>query len=155
MTMAAWVVIAMMAAATVASSYSAYRSSREQARQAKFNARVAVQAAENERRRAAYEERRHRERTRKLLAAQEVQYALAGVDTEGSPLMVRAESAAQAEMDAIMIRAGGDWEAARYRSEAMLSGMQARAARRAGALRAGTTLLSGGSQAGQFYVRHS
>ncbi len=80
-----------------------------QYQQAQANARTA-------RREAAFEEDRAREQARRLLAAQRVGYAKAGVTPEGSPLEVAADTAAQQEIDALAIRWGGRQRAEAFRS---------------------------------------
>lgn len=128
---------------TVASAYASWRAGEQQAAAAKFNAELALGQAFTERAKHQLEEKRHRERTRRLLARQKSLYLKAGVTMEGTPLDVITETATEAERDAILIQASG---AGAYlegiASKAMWS-QYGKGAREAGYLRAGTTLLTG------------
>jgi hypothetical protein len=102
---------------------------------ADYNARVATQNA-------AYEERIQREKAQRLMAQQSSGYLKAGVAMSGTPLDVLADTAAQAELDALAIRYGGATQAAGYRA-------QGAAAKTAGYIGTGTTLLTGASSWGK------
>lgn len=67
--------------------------------------------------------------------------AKSGATSEGTPIMVLSESAANAEIDAMNTLFSGS-------REATLQMMQGKAARTAGYIRAGTSLLKGAEQAG-------
>ena len=69
----------------------------------------------------------------------QVARAKSGVTSEGTPLMVMGESAANAEIDALNTQWTADTTNELY-------GMQASSARTAGNIGAGTTLLSGASK---------
>ena len=77
---------------------------------ARYNAEVARRGAEAARRNAEtirqvgeVEAARHRQKSSDLLAQQRAIYAAAGVEFEGSPLLVMQETAARAEQDALGI----------------------------------------------------
>ncbi len=116
------------------------------AAQAAFQSRVLHQQAAFERQRAAIQEAQFRRDAARLGGKQRTLLAKAGVRVaEGSPLLLQVETAAQAELEALTIRAGGDITAARLRQEAILQRMRGQSSRTAGFIGAGKSLLSGAS----------
>ncbi len=118
-----------------------------------YNAKLAEREAVETREAAGFEERKHRKAGERLKARQRVQLAKAGVLPEGSALEVLEETATELEIDALMIRRGGQVGARRLTAEAQLSRfagrsalLRGKAARRAGRLGAFGTGLSGASQ---------
>lgn len=111
-----------------------------------YNALLDIQRAKEERVAAGYEAGLHRKAGRALLEEQKAGYAAAGVTERGTPSIVAERTAEEIEIDALAIeRAGG--QRARYAmSQAKLSKMRGRTARRASYWQAGSTLLGGGSQ---------
>ena len=98
------------------------------------------------RQRAARQEAVFRRDIKQFRGTQRVLLAKAGVRVaEGSPLLLQVETAAQAELEALTIRAGGDITAARLRQEAILQRMRGQSSRTAGFIGAGKSLLSGAS----------
>ena len=98
---------------------------------AKANAKQAQAAA-------AFDEARQRERAQKILAAQRVGFAKAGVTLEGTPGDVLANTAEDAEIDALAIRWGGASRAAAFKAQgqsALIGGITGAA----GALLTGVT----------------
>ena len=138
--------IALLAATTI-SAAGALQAGKSQQDMAEYNARVAEQSAVAATEKAAYDEQIHREQVRKVLSKQRALYGKSGVDMTGSPLLVLEDTAKTGELDALAIRYGGEIEASRARSGAGLSKAQGSQARTASYLQAGTTLLTGGSQA--------
>lgn len=124
---------------------------RSQKKWGEYNAQVAERDAETARMNAEYEAGLKRKESERLLGRQRALYGKAGVTLEGSPLLLMAETAAESEMDALMIERGGKLQAQRYRSEATLSKMKGAAAQRAGYYGAGSTLLTGASQTAYQY----
>ena len=116
-----------------------------------YNARVLEGHAEAARQSAAFEEVKQRREARRLKAAQRARYAKGGVVmTEGTPLRVLTETAAEAELDALAIRYAGEVKAKGYEAQAHISEMEADVSRwegkqrkRAARLGAGRTILSG------------
>lgn len=92
-------------------------------------ARVEASAAED----------KHRRDMKRRAGADRASIAKSGVTSAGSPLLVLAESAANAEMDALNIRIGAE-------STARVNQAKSRDIRRAGYIGAGTSLLSGYSK---------
>ena len=113
---------------------------------AQFNAAVARQQAEIERQRGALEEERERRRNRAILGAQRAGFSRAGVALEGTPLLVQEETAAEAELDALTVRFGGQLGTARELARARAERFGGRAALSAGLFRAGSTLLTGAGE---------
>ena len=132
----------LMTAATVIGTAGTLISGFQQGRMADYNARLAEQQAAAERSKAKLEEARHRRKVEKLKGTQRAMFAKAGVTMEGSPLLVMEETAAEGELDAMLIRAGGEARAAELYGEASLSRMRGRQRRTAGVMGAGTTLLT-------------
>lgn len=137
---------AVFAVAAIVSAGSAIYSGISAANTADYNAEVAEQealAAEDE---AAYNEEVHRENVRALLSSQRSLYGKSGVSGEGSPLLSLQDTAGQGELDALVIRHGGEVEAAQSRSSANLYKMQGSTALTSGYLNAGSSLLSSASK---------
>jgi hypothetical protein len=114
---------------------------------ADYNARVAENAAVAERQRAEVEVGRHRRRAQLLLSSQRAAAGASGVQFEGSPLLVMAESAAEAEYDAQLIRYGGETRATNLYAQAAAERMQGRAARIGSYFGAASSLLKAGAAA--------
>lgn len=127
---------------TLLSAAGSLAAGRAEARTAEFNAAMAQQQAVRERDIARREAEDHRRRNGRLLATARARRAGSGVTSEGSPLMVDEAGAAEIELGARNILAGGAAAAYRYRQSAALDRARAGSARTAGLLRAGTTLLT-------------
>ncbi len=99
------------------------------------------QAAEVERM-AALDEWRTRRYGETVLSSQRSGYAKAGVDLDsGSPLEVMAETAAQIDLDARIIKYNGAMEAARLRNEARMARYNRKMGTITGILNMGASLL--------------
>lgn len=123
-----------------------------------YNAQLAEREARETQVAAAYEESKLRKGGERLKARQKVLYAKAGVTPEGSPLEVMEQTAAELEMDALMIRRGGQLGYQRYTAAAGLERMmgksallRGRAARRASRWGMAATGLTGAAQLGYQY----
>lgn len=117
-----------------------------QANMAKYNAAVSEREARQAKEAAKFEEGRNRQAAESLLSSQKAAFAKGGVTPEGSPLLVQAETAEEAEIDALALRYSGSVAEARAKSQAALDRMQGKAAKTAGYLGAGTSLLKGASK---------
>ena len=146
------VVVAAAGAATTA--YGQYEQGKAQKKWGSYNAALAERDAETARKNAEYEAGVQRKETQKLLSRQRALYGKSGVTLEGSPLLLMAETAAEGELDALMIERGGRTRAQGYRSEATLSRMKGSAAKRAGYYGAGSTLLTGAGQTATGYAAY-
>jgi cell wall-associated NlpC family hydrolase len=143
----AWAAVAAAAVSAVA----AVQQGQATSKMAKYNAQVMENQAVAERQKAALEEQRHRARTTKLLSTQRALIAKSGLDLEGSPLLVMEDTAAQSELDSLLIRYNGEMGANRAQSQAGLDRMRASSASTGGYLSAGASLLNGVSRMGSIY----
>ena len=135
--------------------YSQVEQGKQQTRIAEYNAAVAENNAKAASEKAAFEASQRTREKRRLLSRQAALYGKAGVvTTEGSPLLVMAQTALEEELQVAAIRYGGKVQAQRYRSEAELSRYRGRQYERAGTISAIGTAIGGigdifGSEAGQ------
>lgn len=106
-----------------------------QASAASFNADLARQEA-------SAEEARRRRASQRRLSSIRTGIAKSGVTTEGTPLLVLAESAEQAEIDALSARFGGA-------NNARLFEQRAKSARKAVPFAVGSSLLTGATNIGR------
>lgn len=113
---------------------------------AQFNAEVSEQEGVAAVKKAEFDETAHRERVRRALSRQRALVGASGVATSGSALLGLEESAKQGELDALAIRFGGTVAKGRAGSAAAVERAQGKAARQAGTLRAGTSLLTAASR---------
>lgn len=120
-----------------------------QAAAARFNAQVSEQNAQIVRQQAAEEESRARREGRRLLGRQRAAIGASGIQVEGSPLDVLADTAAELELDALTVRHRGLLEALGLTQQASLDRARARSARTAGFIGAGASLLSGAAEFGK------
>jgi hypothetical protein len=84
----------------------------------KANADISKVQAKQARLNAAYNERRSREASARLMGEQAARFGASGVATEGTPLLVMADQARQAELKALAIRNEGKQASKGYLSEA-------------------------------------
>ena len=114
----------------------------------KYNAAINEQNAIAARTKADYEEKETRQKAQKLMSTQRALYAKAGVDlSSGSPLLVLADTAAEAEEDALAVRWGGDVAVAEQKNQATLNRFYAKTAKKAGntAMWGGIAQVAGGA----------
>jgi hypothetical protein len=143
-------------AAAATSAYAQYSQAQQQAKAQKYNAKVAQNQALAAQQAAGLRADAVRERAKRIEATNVARAAGGGiVPTAGSPLFVMADNAMQAELDAQRVQYGGEVDAMGFESQARLAKFGARRASEAGALRAGSTLLSGASSAFGAYSAYS
>jgi len=130
---------------------SQYQAGKQQEAMHKYNAQVQANQAQQEEWAAQHEAEARADRGRKLMASQRTGFAKAGVSAVGTPLLVFEQTARDISEDMAMTTFGGTQRADYYRSQASLSRLYGRSARRAGAIGAGTSLLSGASQSMSTY----
>ena len=138
--------IALMAISTAVSAAGAIAQGNAARSAASFNAAVARQDEAIARAIAAADAARQRSQANRLAGRQRAAIGASGITPEGSPLDVMADSALEAELDALTTRYRGELQARGYGSEAMLQKMRGNAARQAGYIGAGAALLSGARQ---------
>lgn len=120
----------------------------QQAKQFAFQAAVQRQQARREQEIAAIEEQRNRKESAAILASRRARLAASGIQPgEGTALLGTEELAGEAELDALLIRAGGEGRSTALLNEATLSGAKGSAASTAGFVKAGSTLLTAGGKA--------
>jgi hypothetical protein len=152
---AEWVAIIGAAAAVAGAGVGAYAASEQAATArdtAKFNERVAENEALASRYAAQVEAENRRTQYRRILASQRARIGGSGVaGSEGSPLLVQLASEEQAELDLERVKYAGETRARVSESEGILQGFYGSRAMKAGAFRAGTSLLEGTGQAANIY----
>jgi hypothetical protein len=119
-----------------------------------YNAQVAEQEAKATEARAGYESRQQAEQANRYASSMQAAIGASGtVSTAGTPLLIQAKQAAQSELENLMIGYSGQVGADRARSQATLDrlqggiyGQQAKNARLAGTVGAGSSLLQGFGQ---------
>ncbi len=110
--------------------------------QGKAQAKALGQQAERQKEAGELEAARKRREARFLQGAQAARFAKAGVDITGTPLQVMEETAKQQELDAMLLRFGGDIAATRTKSEGELAKRRGTSGLIKG-LGSGATILSG------------
>ena len=138
-------------AGTAVSAVSQIQQGKEQQKWSEYNAAVAERDAKAAKAAAGYDASQKRKETERLLGRQRALYGKSGVTMEGSPLELMSETAAEGELDALMIERTGSVGAQRYQEEATLSRMKGSSARKASYWGAGTTLLTGAGSAASSY----
>lgn len=113
---------------------------------ANYNASISERNAQIETMQASEDAERSRRASRRRIGAMRAAYGASGVTMEGSPLDVLEDSFAEGELDALTIQYQGRMAAENHRGEAVLSRMQGKAAKKAGFIRAGTSLLTGATK---------
>ena len=112
--------------------------------QSEFQAKVGEQQASRERQVAAGEEEDFRRKQSRILAERRAAMGKSGVELgTGTPLLAASDFAAEAELNALRIRAGGETQAIRREQQAELTRRAGRSAQQRGYLRGGASLLSG------------
>lgn len=119
--------------------------------QMEYNATVADQNAAAARSAAALDEDTSRKKSSRILGTIRARAAASGVELGGSPLDVLADSASEAELEALTIRYRGETEARRQESEARLARARGKSAVSQGWIGAGAQLLQGAASAYKIY----
>jgi len=134
-----------------APAYGQYMTGKQQEANAKYNAEILANQALEEKAAASYEAERLAERGQRLKATQRSLYSKAGVTGAGSPLLVLDQTQQDFLRDQQMLLRTGRNRAGYLTSQSRLSRMSGKSARWAGIIGAGTSLLSGGTQAYGIY----
>lgn len=111
------------------------------------NAQYAEQNAAISRDKANFDATLQARESGQLLGKARAQIAKSGVAYSGSPIDVMADSAAQAELDNLAIRYGGELAARGYLNQADISRREGKQAQTASYFGAATSLLKGASAA--------
>lgn len=132
------------AAGAAVSAVGAIRQGQAAKHQASYSAAVQEQQAEQERRVAAAKERDFRRQQSAEMARRRAVLGTTGVETStGSPLLQAEDFAAEIELHARRIRAGGEVSATRLEQQAELERAAGKSAATAGYISAGGSLLQG------------
>lgn len=133
-------------AGPVLSAFGELEAGKQENRIAQFNASVREQEGEAAVEKAEFDEAVHRERVKSALSTQRAGIGASGIDVSGTAALGLEESAIAGELDALAIRHGGAIEKARAKTGAALERFKGKAAKRASRIRAGSSLLTGGSK---------
>jgi hypothetical protein len=139
------IISAVISAAATA--YGSYATAQAQEQASNYNRKVAMNQAQAARDAAAVEAANRAEHYRRQMGAQRAALAASGLQaSEGTPLLVQMDSAAQAQLDLARVRYGGEVGSRAYQSEANIQkfyGKQAQAGAIGGYVGAGASLLGG------------
>lgn len=138
--------ITMMAVAGGISAVGSIAQGQASARAAEFNARISSANARLAEQRGDTQARLIRRQGRQALGRQRAAAAASGVAMEGSILDIMADSRYQIERDALTAKFNAGVEARGQQMQASVQRTQGRQAQVAGFMRAGTELLSTGSE---------
>lgn len=155
-------IIGLLATGIGMQAYGQYQAGKSAEKQAKaeaawhaYNAEAAKKEEEAERQATAFEATQQRRVGKQVMATLRARRGATGVEMAGSPLLVAEDTAGQLALENAMIRMTGARRAARWRSQSILdigkadmAGMRGTAARRAGTIGAGASLLSGAGMIG-------
>jgi len=147
-------ITALLVAGTAMSAIGAIQQGRAQKAAADYNATINMQNAEIARRNAALEEKQaEREDYLRLGAIRAAQGKAGGMAGEGSVLDVLGDVAAQGELERQNIIYRGELNARGFTNTAQLDRFSGKQAQRAGYMKAGSELLTGGAQAYSAYTK--
>lgn len=151
---AAWVGAAAAVAGAATAAYGAIKQGNDTAAASKYNEKLAFMQADQARAAAKIKSEQQAEADRRAQGTVRARLGSAGVDVEGSPLLVLMANADQAALDQERIKYGGEITASGLEARGRLEGAYAGSARTAGAVGAGASLLgSAGKIANAFYPR--
>lgn len=140
--------LAVMAVAAVAAAGSAVYAGQTQKATAKYNAAVAKQAADEERRLAVAAEMQQRIVGERALAAERARDAASGFAGDvGSPLLAAEAAAREAELDALTVRFGRAQRVGQLESQATIDEWGGQRAATNSYISAGASLLQAGASA--------
>ena len=161
--------IPLLIAGTATAGYSAYQQGQTAKQQAKaeaawhaYNAKQAEKEAEAERKASEQEAIQQKRQGEQIEARHRALRGGSGVTPEGSPLLVLEDTAAQLALENANIREQGMRRVSTYKSQSILDFSKASAVSKsasgyakAGALKAGSSLLQGASGAAFMYSKGS
>jgi hypothetical protein len=131
-------------AGTAVSAIGAVQAGNAQNEVAQYNAKIADNNATAERERAAYDAGLIKDERRRVIGSQRAAMAANGLEiSTGSPVAVLGDTTGQSEMDVLARLYGGESAATAYGNDATRMRIEGKAAKQAGKIGAGTTLLTG------------
>jgi hypothetical protein len=149
--------LAAVAGATILNTVSSIKQGQAANKTAKAQATFEEQDGVRARQIAEAEERDFRRRASSILATRRAGAGAQGVTSDGTPALVDESVVAEAELQALRIRTGGQTDEARARQQAALTRQGGKNAQTAGYIRGGASLLQGigsfydvGAQAGRW-----
>ena len=129
---------------TAVSALGAIQAGNAQNEAAQYNAKIADNNATAERERAAYDAGLIKDERRRVIGSQRAAMAANGLEiSTGSPVAVLGDTTGQSEMDVLARLYGGESAATAYGNDATRMRIEGKAAKQAGMIGAGTTLLTG------------
>lgn len=131
------------AVAAVISAAVTVAQSQAQSKAAKASARLQERRADAIREATDFKAEQHRRRVKRFIASQRATVGAAGVALEGSPLEAIEESAAEGELDALMIKYSGSIEESDARASAALDRYRAKSIKTSGYLSAAAQIANG------------
>jgi hypothetical protein len=142
------------AVAAAASAYAMYEQGQSQAQAYKYQSELAENQGIAARQASEVAAAQAQEKNRRLMAMARTRAGASGIETtEGSPLLVLMDNAAEAELETRRIKYAGAVQEQGFRAESRLLTFEGANARRAGNIGAGATLLGGAAQAYAGYQR--
>ncbi len=142
------IVTPLLVAGTAMSAYGTYQEGQAASAEAKYNAQMKEREAKAIEQRTAVQQQRQAEEADRRRGAMAAQLGASGaVTSAGSPLMLMAEQRAQDSLESMMIGYEGREQALGARQAGAMYKMQAKSAKQAGIIGAGSTLLHGFGQA--------
>ena len=133
----AWLMSAIGLGAREAEIYAQRQASEAQAVAYEYTARTNDADADAAEKKASFDAATSRDKLRKLLAKQRAAFAKSGVDfTDGSPLLVLADTAGEGKREEMAIVYEGNLQATRYRNQANLNRYYGAVTRKTGKLTA-------------------
>ena len=138
-----YIAVAVVVVGGALTAYSQHESGQAAKATTKYNAKLAENEAKAKEQQAHVESRQMQKQKERLLAAQRAGFAKGGaVITEGTPLLLMAEQAGEAELDILNQQRNRAMEATSLKSEATLQKYQGKQAARAANIQAAGTVLS-------------
>ncbi len=129
---------------TAVSAFGAIQAGNAQNDVAQYNAKIAGNNATAERERASYDAGLIKDERRRVIGSQRAAMAANGLEiSTGSPVAVLGDTTGQSEMDVLARIYSGESAATAYGNDATRMRIEGKAAKQAGAIGAGTTLLTG------------
>lgn len=145
------ILIAVAIAGAATAAYGTYKQGQDAAAASKYNEKLAFMEADQAKAAAKIKGEQQAELDRRAQAGVRARIGASGVTEEGSPLLVLAEYARQAQLDQERIKYGGEITAQGLEARARLQGAYAGFSRESGAVGAGASLLGSASRLATAY----
>jgi hypothetical protein len=128
--------------------YGQYEAGQAQKATANYNAKLAENEAKATEQKAHVESQQMQRQKERLTASQRAGFAKGGATiTSGTPLLLMAEQAGDAELDILNLQRNRAMEVTALKSEATLQKFQGKQAARAANIQAGATVIGGAGKA--------